>query len=31
MIIHIEGGRLVGIGPAAPAGFPISGLIAARR
>jgi ATP-binding cassette subfamily B protein len=29
LIIHIEGGRLVGIGRAAPAGFPASGLIAA--
>jgi ATP-binding cassette, subfamily B, bacterial len=28
-IIHIEGGRLLGIGPAAAARFPISGLIAA--
>jgi ATP-binding cassette, subfamily B, bacterial len=30
LIIHIEGGRLLGVGPAAPAGFPASGLIAAR-
>jgi ATP-binding cassette, subfamily B, bacterial len=29
LIIHIEGGRLVGIGPAAVAGFPTSGLVAA--
>jgi ATP-binding cassette subfamily B protein len=29
LIIHIEGGHLVGIGPAAAAGFPASGLIAA--
>ena len=29
LIIHIEGGRLLGIGPAAGAGFPASGLIAA--
>jgi ATP-binding cassette subfamily B protein len=26
-IIHIEGGRIVGIGPPAPAGFPVSALI----
>ena len=31
LIIHIEGGRVLGIGPAASAGFPASGLIAARR
>jgi ATP-binding cassette subfamily B protein len=29
LIIHIEGGRLLGVGPAAAAGFPASGLIAA--
>jgi ATP-binding cassette subfamily B protein len=30
LIIHLEGGRLLGVGPAASAGFPALGLIAAR-
>jgi ATP-binding cassette subfamily B protein len=29
LVIHLEGGRLIGIGPAATAGFPAPGLIAA--